>query len=101
MFNNIEKIQGNFNDFSAFAQSTHLYDYCVRYWYKKEEDSAANYGFIVTSIILPDNDVLLGIRGYDSKEPDYKYKGITFVRLSDLDEISIYQNDQEEEEEEC
>lgn len=97
MFGNIENLQGDFENFNEFLRVTQLHKYCVRYWYKGEEDSSCSFGFIVTSIVLPDNDILLGIRSYDEKEPNYQYKGITFVRLSQLDEITIYQDDQEEE----
>ena len=83
-------------------------DDCFRYWvhkimftpYEVEEkfsdqscfeDDTCSYGYIVEHVILPDNDILLGIR------EDKEYGYITYQKLSEID-LALSDKDNEDEE---
>ena len=82
-------------------------DDCFRYWVHKMgftpyeveekfedesclEDTEASFGYIVDYVVLPDNDILLGLS--DSKDGDY----ISYYKLSAID-LALSKSDKEEE----
>ena len=83
-------------------------DDCFRYWvhkimftpYEVEEkfedqscfeDDICSYGYIVEHVILPDNDILLGLR------EDKEYGYTTYKKLSEID-LALSESDNEDEE---
>ena len=83
-------------------------DDCFRYWvhkimftpYEVEEkfedqscleDTEASFGYIVDYIVLPDNDILLGLR------EDKEYGYTTYKKLSEID-LALSDKDNEDEE---
>ena len=81
-------------------------DDCFRYWVHKMgftpyeieqkfedesclEDDEASFGYIVDHVVLPDNDILLGLS--ESKDGEY----ISYYKLSAID-LVLYKSDEEE-----
>ena len=82
-------------------------DDCFRYWVHKVmftpyeieekfedqscfEDETCSFGYIVDHVVLPDNDILLGLS--ESKDDGY----ISYYKLSAID-LALSKNDNEEE----
>ena len=53
------------------------------------EDTTCSFGYIVDYVVLPDNDILLGLS--DSKDGDY----ISYYKLSAI-ELALCESDKEE-----
>lgn len=83
-------------------------DDCFRYWVHKvmftpyeveekfedqscSEDTEASFGYIVEHVVLPDNDILLGLS--ESKDGAY----IRYYKLSAID-LELSENDNKDEE---
>ena len=93
----MKSFEHNFNNIGDFINLNK--DKLFRMWYKDEEETSlgANYIYIVGSIPIA-NDVILLIRHYDDSYEDNMYPHVDFVKLSEIS-LTYYEDDQEVEDE--
>ena len=97
MNTNIKDFEKSFDNFGEFVRANR--NKLLRMWYKNEEESSlgANYIYIVGSIPIP-NDILLLIRHFDDNYENNMYPHIDFIKLSDVS-LTYYVDDQGEDNE--
>ena len=85
--------QQNFKSVSDFIEKTE--GNLFRMWYKdsKEDGFGANYVYLVGSIPLH-NDTMILIQHYDETRPNFRYPSISFVKFSEII-LGYYDDDQE------
>ena len=93
---NLKSFEHNFNNIGDFINLNK--GKLFRMWYKGEKETylGATYIYIVGSISIA-NDVILLIRHYDDSYDDNMYPHIDFVNLSEIS-LTYYEEDQDFEE---
>jgi len=70
------------------------------------EDSTCEYVFLTEFIVLPDNDILVGLQQLDEEAENKRFPSIEYKKLSDLalsyveaDNVSLWSDEDEDYEE--
>lgn len=94
----INDFKYNFDNFGHFVKSNK--DKLFRLWYKNEEGSGlgADYVYIIGSITIP-NDIILLVQHYDDAKENNRYPSVDFLRLSEIT-LAYYEDEQDFEDEE-